>query len=175
MRAEDRGAMWDLYVAYEDQLATRGIQDFNDLLIRARQAVEKFPDLFGYSSVIVDEVQDLNLVAVQFLKAFTDEGPNQLLIIGDGQQSVYPGGFNLAEAGINVAGRGTVLKNNYRNTVEILETARRLVAGDSFDDLDGEPQLGARESEASRHGYPPVRAEATTQRDLDVALTRQIR
>ncbi len=79
--------------------------------------------------MIVDEVQDLNLVAVQFLKSFTDDGPNQLLIIGDGQQSVYPGGFNLAEAGISVAGRGTVLKNNYRNTVEILETARHLVAG----------------------------------------------
>jgi hypothetical protein len=174
MRAEDRGYMWDLYVAYEDQLAARGLHDFNDLLIKARSTVERFPELFRYSSVIVDEVQDLNLVAVQFLRSFTDDGPNQLLIIGDGQQSVYPGGFTLAEAGISVAGRATVLKNNYRNTVEILETARRLVAGDSFDDLDGEPQLGSRESEATRHGYPPMLVRAATQHDLDAALTHQV-
>jgi UvrD-like helicase family protein/nuclease-like protein len=174
MRAEDRGYMWDLYVAYEDQLVARGIHDFNDLLIKARQVVERFPDLFRYSTVIVDEVQDLNLVAVEFLRAFAGDGPNGLLMIGDGQQSVYPGGFNLAEAGINVAGRGTVLKHNYRNTVEILEEALRVVGTDSFDDLDGVAQGGARESEASRHGYPPVRAEAATQHDLDAALTRQV-
>ena len=170
MRAEDRGYMWDLYVAYEDQLASRGIHDFNDLLIKARAAVEAFPDLFRYSTVIVDEVQDLNLVALEFLKALAGDGPNQLLIIGDGQQSVYPGGFTLSEAGISVAGRATVLKNNYRNTVEILDEARRLVRGDSFDDLEGEPQAGTRESEATRHGYHPVKVDAATQVDLDVAL-----
>ena len=107
MRAEDRGYMWDLYVAYEDHLAARGIHDFNDLLIQARAGRGSASrTCSAYSSVIVDEVQDLNLVAVQFLKAFTDDGPNQLLIIGDGQQSVYPGGFTLAEAGISVTGRG---------------------------------------------------------------------
>ena len=174
MRAEDRGYMWDLYVAYEDQLAGRGIHDFNDLLIKARAAVEAFPDLFRYSTVIVDEVQDLNLVALQFLKELSGDGPNQLLIIGDGQQSVYPGGFTLAEAGISVTGRATVLKNNYRNTVEILEEARRLVSADSFEDLEGEPQAGTRESDATRHGYLPVKVDAASQGDLDVALTSML-
>jgi hypothetical protein len=174
MRAEDRGYMWDLYVAYEDQMASRGIHDFNDLLIKARGAVERFPDLFRYSTVIVDEVQDLNLVALEFLKAIAGDGPNQLLIIGDGQQSVYPGGFTLSEAGISVAGRATVLKNNYRNTVEILEEARRLVSGDSYDDLEGVPEAGTRDSEATRHGYRPVKVDAATQGDLDAALTSML-
>lgn len=174
MRAEHRKAMWEVYLGYERRLAQAGIGDFNDLLIRATSAVDRYPSLFRYSAVLVDEVQDLNLVAVRFLSTLAGDQNPRLLFMGDGQQSVYPGGFTLGEAGISVAGRATVLNHNYRNTVEILDEARRLVSVDTFDNLEGIADLGAAEAHASRHGYPPLKVFARTQRDLDVALARQV-
>ena len=58
--------------------------------------------------MIVDEVQDLTCVGLQFLHALVGDRPDGLLMVGDGQQSVYPGGFTLSEAGISVVGRSTV-------------------------------------------------------------------
>ena len=157
-------------LSYENRLREADIGDFNDLLLRATAAVRRFPELFNFSAVIVDEVQDLNLAAVQFLIALAGDQPERLLFIGDGQQSVYPGGFTLSEAGITVAGRAAVLTHNYRNTVQILEEARRMVSADTFDNFEGIPDLGAASAHASRHGHLPTKVHAATQGDLDAAL-----
>ena len=128
----------------------------------------------AYGSVIVDEVQDLTLVGVELLHAIAGEGPDRPLIIGDGQQSVYPGGFTLSEAGISVTGRASILRSNYRNTAEILEAAARLVADDSFDDLEDFDELGARDLEIARKGPAPIRVQARDKRSHDLALAQII-
>jgi len=174
MRAPEREAMWDLYVIYEAELASSGVADFNDLLIRAERAVATYPDLFRYSTVIIDEVQDLNLAAVQFLRTLAGDGPNALLIIGDGQQSVYPGGFTLTEAGISVTGRAAVLRHNYRNTIEILAEAGRIIANDTFEDLDGLPISADDAGTASRHGHLAQKTYAESAADLDIALVSML-
>jgi UvrD-like helicase family protein/nuclease-like protein len=174
MRAEHRVAAWELYVEYERQLLERGVRDFNDLLILARDLIREQPSLVDYGSVIVDEVQDLCLVGLELLHAIGGDGPDGLLLIGDGQQNVYPGGFRLAEAGISVAGRANVLRVNYRNTAEILDTASMLVASDDFDDLDGEVQHGRRETTTSRHGPPPLIVRSPSRKRIDDALIAQV-
>ena len=73
-------------------------------------------------------------------------------MVGDGQQSLYPGGFTLSEAGISVVGRSTVLNRNYRNGERILRYALTVVAGDQFDDLDADPVGGRRDLRAARPG-----------------------
>ena len=102
--------------------------------------------------MIVDEVQDLTCVGLQFLHALVGDRPDGLLMVGDGQQSVYPGGFTLAEAGISVVGRSTVLTRNYRNGERILRHALGVVAGDEFDDLDTDRVDGRRDLETTRPG-----------------------
>ena len=100
----------------------------------------------------MDEVQDLTCVGLQFLHALVGDRPDGLLMVGDGQQSVYPGGFTLSEAGISVVGRSTVLTRNYRNGEQILRYALTVVAGDQFDDLDADPVRGQRDLQAARPG-----------------------
>ncbi|HEY0951222.1 nuclease-related domain-containing DEAD/DEAH box helicase [Nocardioides sp.] len=175
MRAEHRAAMWELYVEYERRLHDRGVWDFNDLLLVARDLVRRDPSLAPYGAVIVDEVQDLPLVGLELLHAIAGDGPDGLLLIGDGQQNVYPGGFRLNEAGISVAGRANVLRVNYRNTAEILDAAAMLVASDGFDDLDGEIRQGQRETTASRHGPPPLIVRSPSRSRLEGAMIAQIR
>lgn len=174
MRLEHREAMWDVYSEYERLLDVAGAHDFNDAIIVARDLVRSGEAENPYGSVIVDEVQDLNLVGLELLHALAGDGPDRFLIIGDGQQSVYPGGFNLAEAGISVVGRSTVLRSNYRNAAEILELASRVVADDSFSDLEGQLTSGARELDVRRRGGTTMTVRARRARDVEIALVTQI-
>jgi superfamily I DNA/RNA helicase len=174
LRESSRQDVWDLYRAYEEELQERGVADFNDLLIKAYEVAEVYADVGLYSHVVVDEVQDLNLVAMRLLARLAGEGPNSLLIVGDGQQAVYPGGFGLPEAGIDVRGRSTVLKVNYRNTEQILTTAAAAVSLDEFDDLDGIAQPGLRDTSVVRTGHPPRIIDATSTAALDRQLIEQI-
>ncbi|HEY2518998.1 MAG TPA: UvrD-helicase domain-containing protein, partial [Streptosporangiaceae bacterium] len=150
-----RADVWQLHEDYSERLATRGILDWADSLRIARdQAREQAADGgdTGFDAVIVDEVQDLTCVGLQFLHALVGDRPDGLLMVGDGQQSVYPGGFTLAEAGISVIGRSTVLTRNYRNGERILRHALTVVAGDQFDDLDTDRAGGRRDLETTRPG-----------------------
>lgn len=174
MRNEHRVAMWELYREYERQLDARGLADFNDLLITARDLVRADASLAEYAAVVVDEVQDLCLVGLELLHAIVGDRPDGLLLIGDGQQHVYPGGFRLSEAGISVVGRSTVLRVNYRNTAEILDTATMLVAADGFDDLEGDIQQGRREMTVARHGPPPLIVRSDSRARLEQAMVAQI-
>lgn len=155
LKGADRELMWDLYLAYETNLRESGTHDFNDLILAAHDIVLRMPSLFRYSAVIIDEVQDLPLIALRLLDSLSGDGPNRLLILGDSRQSVYPGGFTLAEAGISVTGRAHVLRVNYRNTAEILGVASANVAEDSVIDLDGSVD-NRLEGVASRRGSQPV-------------------
>ncbi len=73
----------------------------------------------------------------------------------------------MAEAGIVLAGRGTVLRTNYRNTVEVLAAARGvLTAVDA--DHDEDPDSGT--VEVVRHGALPDIADYTGAAEHDLAL-----
>lgn len=125
-----REAVWDLYADYDRVLRERGVLDFADLLCEALAEVRRSPVRPGYTAVVVDEVQDLSMIGVQLMHALVGDAPDGLLLLGDSQQSVYPGGFTLLEAGISVTGRSTVLRTNYRNTAEVLAAAAQLADGE---------------------------------------------
>jgi hypothetical protein len=86
-----------------------------------------------YDAVIVDEVQDLKPLDLHFLARLAPV--KNLLVAGDAGQQIYPGRVSLNSVGIDVRGRSTVLKINYRTTEQIREFADRLLPAD-FDDLD---------------------------------------
>ncbi|SDI96301.1 Part of AAA domain-containing protein [Frankineae bacterium MT45] len=148
---KQREAVWTLYCDYDDQLRQAGRLDYNDLLTLALDEFRERPLSTPYAAVIADEVQDLNCQGVRLLREISSEG-SRLLVIGDGQQQMYPGGYTLAEAGISVVGRSTVLRVNYRNASKIIDEAARVVAADEFDDLEGSSESGLREVLSVREG-----------------------
>jgi superfamily I DNA/RNA helicase len=175
LQVEHRAAVWDLFLAYDAELRSAGVRDLNDVLRLALDSVRDRPLDPPYVSVIVDEVQDLNKLGVQLLHALVGDRPDGLLLVGDGQQAVYPGGFTLAEAGIGVAGRSTVLKVNYRNAAEILDVATAVVSGDQFEDLDGPAQNGTRDVQVARTGGATIRVDQPDGALHDAALLAAIR
>ncbi|MFG2284951.1 UvrD-helicase domain-containing protein [Streptomyces sp. NPDC048595] len=171
LRRPHRQAVWALYEAYEAERAERAVHDFNDVLSLALAEAAGHHHHCGYTAVIVDEVQDLTLVGVRLLHALVGDGSNGLLLIGDGQQSVYPGGFRLSDAGIDIRGdRGQVLRANYRNSKEIVDTALSVVAEDAFEDLDGLRTPGRRDVDLTYHHGQVQRAALPTAAGHDQAL-----
>jgi len=152
LREEQRRAVWELYQTYQQNLRDAGERDWADVMSRALESVQREPVMPAYTAVVADEVQDLSCVGIRLLHAVVGDAPGGLLLVGDGQQAVYPGGYTLSEAGVSVTGRATVLNRNYRNAAEIFNTALEVVRGDLFDDLDADSLPGAREVVVDRHG-----------------------
>jgi hypothetical protein len=176
VRVEDRRAVWALYEEYERLRIEAGIHDFTDVLVLALDELRRNPLERPYAAVVADEVQDLTLVGVRLLHALVGDATNGLLLIGDGQQAVYPGGYRLSEAGIAIAGRrGVVLDTNYRNAREIVDCALRVVAGDMFDDIDERTVDGSRQVETVYYGGQVTRVVAPTLADHDRTLLAELR
>lgn len=174
LSSKERAAVWDLLMAYDRELRRRGNHDHNDELSAAVDLVQRHPPRPGWAAVLVDEVQDMPLLAMRLCALLAGHGPDRLLLVGDGQQAIYPGGFTLAEAGISVTGRAVVLRVNYRNTRQILDDARTLVEDSDFSDLDVDPEPGHRDVEVLRDGRMPVYETAPDRRHLLMSLARAL-
>lgn len=150
-----RRQLWDLREVWDAEMARRGTVDFADVILAARDIVRERPRP-AYRAAIVDESQDLTLVGLQLVRALVNgpggDRPDGLLIVGDGAQRIYPGGFTLRQAGVEVAGRATVLRANYRNTAEILDAAMAVAGDEPVDDLGEEYQRADAEVDAVRAG-----------------------
>ena len=170
LKADVRRNVWALKERYDAELAARGQSDMVDLLRLARDEVRRQP-VPRWAGVVVDEVQDLPLVGLQLLHELAGrDRVDGLLVVGDGQQAIYPGGFRLSDAGISVTGRAVVLRTNYRNTAEILAAARSVVAKDDFEDLETQTPERDLSVEVVRHGELPSTGQYASLEEHDAAL-----
>ena len=173
LTVEQRAAVWELYVAYESELRARGIADWSDVILEAEAALRAHP-LVRYRAVIVDEAQDLSCAMIRMLHSLVGDIPDGLTLVGDGQQTIHPGGATLAEAGVSIGGRSVVLATNYRNTAEIAAFAGLLVRGDSHIDLEGAPAR-ADEAQTPRRGPRPVHTVFPSRAVHDKSLVDRVR
>lgn len=175
LTGRDKVLVWKLLTAYSEELERRGVHDHNDVLSAAVDLVVRDCPGPGWVAVLVDEVQDLPLLAVRLCALLGGTGPDGLFLVGDGQQAIYPGGFTLPEAGVSVVGRAVVLRVNYRNTRQILDSARHLVDTHEFSDLDTANEHGSRDVEVLRDGPAPVHQTAPDRRRLALRLALALR
>ena len=152
----ERRAMWEVYLGYEEYLKTRGLWDFDDYVLRALQLVEEGKITTRYRAAVVDEIQDLNVATMKFIRALVPPSPNDLFLVGDGLQKLYPGGYVLSQLGIDIVGRGTVLRRNYRNTQQILRAAYAMVQNLRYNDLDEQEAVVEEPEYSPREGPLPV-------------------
>lgn len=173
LTVDDRQAVWDLYEAYSTGLRERGGCDWEDVILLARDALGEVP-LDRYDAVIVDEAQDLSCAMVSLLHSLVGDRSDGLTLIGDGQQTIYPGGYTLGEVGISLAGRGVVLDVNHRNTAEILDFAKQMVADDQFVDIEGVDGAGDSVSAVTRSGPQPGIHRFDGRDDHDAAVLARV-
>lgn len=132
----DRERVWSAYEEYRGRLDGLKRTDYALLRLRALQLVAGGKGE-RYAGVVIDEAQDITEVGVRLLYAL-DASPDHrsFMVVGDGQQSIYPGGFSLRSLGIDVRGRARVLTSNWRNTWSVWTAAKAVMDGEAFDDLE---------------------------------------
>jgi len=153
-----REQVWELHQRWNEEMERRGTVDFADRIVAARDLVRVQPA--RYRAAVIDEAQDITLIGFQFVRALVNgdaatDRSDGLLIVGDGAQRIYPGGFTLRQAGVEVRGRTTVLRVNYRNTREVIETAIAVTGAGEVDDLGDTYRRRDATADARRDGAPP--------------------
>jgi hypothetical protein len=174
LNGEQRAMVWNLYREYELALQERELFDWEDVILEAEASLADDP-LTAYGAVIVDEAQDLSCAMIRMLSGLAGDAPDALTLVSDGQQTIYPGGYTLGEAGVDVHGRGVVLGTDYRNTAEIVEFAKSLVDGDQAPDIEGTVTTADEPAQVLRHGARPVYTVFSSRSVHDKSLVERIR
>jgi superfamily I DNA/RNA helicase len=134
--SDQRRAILDLYLLYVRKLFERGFVEPAEFVRMAyRQRLNGDPTRDTYRAVIVDEVQDISEIGIKLLHSLAGDIADGLLLVGDATQRIFTRGYSLRGLGVDIAGRGVVLRKNYRNTRQILEAAFPLVAAEWQHDL----------------------------------------
>ncbi len=93
-------------------------------------------------------MQDITLAGLRLAHAIAGgNGSSPLLLLGDGQQQVYAGGWRMADAGIDLRGRGAILRVDYRNRRRVWENAAGIDAVNELGDFDDAPGVLLRDAD----------------------------
>lgn len=138
LNRQQRVDIWPVFERFRHLLASNHLKEADDMYRDARRLLETKPELRPkISSVIVDEAQDMGTQAFMLLRSLVPPAANDLFIVGDGHQRIY--GKNkvvLSQCGIDIRGRSSRLKVNYRTTDETRKLAVSILEGVEVDDLD---------------------------------------
>ena len=132
----------DVYAVYQRRLQQANAMDFDDLILKTVEVLQKFPEAKArlrsrFKHVLVDEYQDTNhaqYILVKELVGTAQEGlaPAELCVVGDADQSIY--GFrgatirNILQFELDYPNATTVLlEQNYRSTQNILSAANAVI------------------------------------------------
>ncbi|WP_404868242.1 UvrD-helicase domain-containing protein [Kitasatospora griseola] len=169
-----RPLVWQTVQEFTRRLAEDGLRTYLGTCVEAADLLaEQGP---RYRHVVVDEAQDLHPAQWRMLRAAAPRRPDDLFIAGDPHQRIYDSRVSLKSLGINVAGRSTKLRKNYRSTQEILSWATGLLLGRPYADLADSGQYHTLIGYASAlHGAGPrIHGAQTEEAELD-ALVAQVR
>ena len=87
-------AVLEVVAGYEARKKERGVLDFLDLLVKARDALRGSEAVRRYfrerfRAVIIDEFQDTDPLQVEVAELLTGGRPGALVVVGDAKQSIY--------------------------------------------------------------------------------------
>lgn len=134
--ASAKAQVWQAVSAFQDLLAERGLWTFETVMEEGARLLAGRDDK-PFDHVVVDEAQDLYPGQWRLLRAAVAEGPDDVFVAGDTHQRVYGPQVSLSEVGVNVRGRSSKLRINYRTTAQILRWSLGLMRGQTVDDMDG--------------------------------------
>ena len=157
-----RMRVWKVFEEYRAMMDAEKVCDAACAMNECAQLLTAGPEVRLYASVIVDEGQDFGPSAYRLLRAIAgSEHTNDLFIVGDAHQRIYKNKVILSRCGINVKGRSSKLRKNYRTTEEIRHSAMNVLEGFSFDDLDDGIDDGKGYISLSHGDQPTVSTYAT--------------
>ena len=132
-----RPRLGEIYQNYVDRCFKAGAMDFDDLLLRTNELLNRFPEVLmkyqeRFKYILVDEYQDTNHSQYLIVKALSDRYQN-ICVVGDDAQSIYSfRGANISNILNFQRDYDDVavyrLEQNYRSTKNIVNAANSIIA-----------------------------------------------
>jgi len=124
MGSRQRESLWPVFETLRRTLSSRGLmtwpQTIRAVASHYASRVEK-----PYTQIVADEAQDLSVSELQMFAAIAPA--NGLFFAGDLGQRIFQQPFSWKALGVDVRGRSSTLRVNYRTSRQIREMADRLL------------------------------------------------
>ena len=140
--SRQREIVWKFYEIFREKLAENNQITWSQIYGELEQHFVK-QKTRPYDHIIIDEAQDLGPIQLKFVRSITAEHPNDLFFTGDLGQRIYKRPFPWLATGLEVRGRSTRLKVNYRTTHQIREFAEWLLPTE-IEDVTGNKEKRSR-------------------------------
>lgn len=131
-----RPRLGEIYKNYVDRCFKAGAMDFDDLLLKTNELINRFPEVLAkyqnrFRYILVDEYQDTNHSQYLIVRALSDRFQN-ICVVGDDAQSIYAfrganidNIFNFQRDYADV--KTYRLEQNYRSTKNIVKAANSVI------------------------------------------------
>ncbi len=131
----------ELYELYENELQKRQLYDYDDMILYALDKLQTDSSLLSavqetFQYILADEYQDTNAAQARIITLIADNPVNEsrpnVMVVGDDDQAIYAFQGALGDVLLHFRERWRdvqtiTLKDNYRSSQSIIDTARRLI------------------------------------------------
>jgi mRNA-degrading endonuclease RelE of RelBE toxin-antitoxin system len=131
---KQREILWSIFETVRKMLVGKKLVTWSDLFGRLTEIADPSKPAFDYA--IVDESQDLSVAQARFLAAHGGDRQNALFFAGDSGQRIFQIPFSWKSLGLDVRGRSSTLRINYRTSHQIRAQSDKLLPP-SISDIDG--------------------------------------
>src|SRR4029077_3240462 len=127
--------LWSIFGFVRSALQARGLVTYSDVFSRVALKLREIAHP-PFEFTVVDEAQDVSVPQLRFLAALGAGRPYSLFFAGDLGQRIFQQPFSWKALGVDVRGRSSTLRINYRTSHQIRRQADRLL-GAEMSDVDG--------------------------------------
>jgi hypothetical protein len=160
-----REVLWSIFEEVRNRLDTRGSITWPALYTGLAAHLQD-PTAPPFDFVVVDEAQDVSVAQLRFLAAVGAGRPDGLFLAGDLGQRIFQPPFSWKSLGVDIRGRSSTLRINYRTSHQIRLKADRLLAPEVAD-VDGNSE--SRRAVSVFNGPDPaIQVLGTPDEEIDV-------
>jgi superfamily I DNA/RNA helicase/mRNA-degrading endonuclease YafQ of YafQ-DinJ toxin-antitoxin module len=175
LRSQARQVVWEVYICYQRLLKEQLKMDWQDVALLAYEQLLSASLESPFDHIVIDEAQDLSPMQLRVAQRLNKGGlfnaGRSIFLVGDAAQTLYSRGFAWKQVGLQLSGRSSTLRKNFRNTIQVAQASAALLAfNNTFSRSDEfvDPQF------TQRNGPWPIILECdVTDRELS-AITEKI-
>ena len=134
-----RALLWSIFERVRSELAERDLITLAGIFAAAAERAAASGES-PYDFIVVDESQDISVPQLRFLAALRGAQEDGLFFAGDLGQRIFQTPFSWLSLGVDVRGRSSTLRINYRTSHQIRRQADRLLPPE-MSDVDGNTDI----------------------------------
>ncbi|MGA7234517.1 MAG: UvrD-helicase domain-containing protein [Bryobacteraceae bacterium] len=169
LQEAQRVVLWSIFERVRSALKQRGLVTESEVFSRVASKLRE-TGRSPFEFTVVDEAQDVSVPQLRFLAALGAGRLNGLFFAGDLGQRIFQQPFSWKALGVDIRGRSSTLRINYRTSHQIRSQADRLL-GPEVSDVDGNRE--DRKGTVSTFNGPPPEIAVLETREKEIERAGQ--